>query len=184
MQFATGALTGDGTWPFIARVVGDDILCDNVVATVFGGWGDGHIADPQDSGHTASGKNTKVDLVEGVSLPMDSRFWPNMEQDDPTGFKALYGAPFPRIPWGTPVEITIAGVTFTPRDGIVDLGPGKGATKGELGPEHALDLTVLAAAHWSKMPLRQLATSFEARVWFRIIGGAKYCLPPPKASLG
>lgn len=177
---ATGdLLLGNKTWPFVARIVGDDIVCDNAAATCFGGWGNGHIDDPQDSGATASGRSTKTEVIDGVSLPMDSRFWPNMERNDPAGFKALYGAPFPRIPWGTLVEVTISGVTHTPKDGVVDLGPGKGATKGELGIAHALDLTPAAAAHWSSMPLSALARSFAARVSFRIIGGAKYCVPVP-----
>ena len=184
MSTEAGILAGDGSWPFVARIVGDDVICDNVMATCFGGWGTGREEDDLDDGRTASGRNTKTEEVWGVSLPMDSRFWPRMDQTDPGGYKALYGAPFPRFPWGTQVEVTIGGVSHIPRDGIVDLGPGKRATRRDDQLAHALDLTVLAAALWSKLPLVELANSFEARTRIRIIGGAKYCLTAPKALLG
>jgi hypothetical protein len=166
-------LSGDGTWPFTARVVGDDIVCENIEITCFGGWGGGNNADPQDSGRTASGKNTKRDWIEGVSIAMDSRQFPGMEANDSGGFRALKGAPFPKMPWGTLVEVTIGEKTFTPKDGIVDLGPGKQASKP--GHPHALDLTPPAAQLFdTKTPIRRLAIGFSARGSFRIIGGAKY----------
>lgn len=166
-------LTGDGTWPFTARIDGADIVCEEIVITSFGGWGGGNNADPQDNGNTASGRNTKREAIEGVSIAMDSRHFPGMEQGDPAGYRALSGAPFPKIPWGTLVEVTIGAKTFKPKDGIVDLGPGRKASKP--GEPHALDLTPLAAQHFApETPIRKLATDFSARGSFRILGGAKY----------
>jgi hypothetical protein len=167
-------LHGDGTWPFTARIVGEDIVCENVVVTCFGGWGNGHNADPQDSGNTASGRNTKHQEIEGVSIAMDSRQFPGMAARDHAGYLALEGAPFPKIPWGTKVEVTIGGKTFTPKDGIVDLGPGKRASKP--GAPHALDLTPLAARLFDpQTPIAKLATGFyKTGANFRILGAAKY----------
>lgn len=166
-------LRGDGTWPYTARIEGDDIVCENIVITCFGGWGAGHNADPQDSGRTASGKNTKQDWIDGVSIAMDARQFRGMEQNDPAGYRALAGAPFPKIPWGTPVEVTIAGKKYTPRDGIVDLGPGKHASRPN--EPHALDLTPPAAQVFRPgVAIARLATGFSAIGSFRIIGGAKF----------
>lgn len=166
-------LKGDGTWSFTARVEGEDIVCEDIFITCFGGWGGGNNADPQDNGNTASGRNTKRDVIEGVSIAMDGRQFPNMETRDPGGYRALKGAPFPKIPWGTRVEVTIDGKTFTPKDGIVDLGPGKQASKP--GKPHALDLTPHAAHLFEPdTALRRLATSFYKKGSFRIIGGAKF----------
>lgn len=167
-------LAGDGTWPYTARIEGEDIVCENIAITCFGGWGGGHNADPQDSGRTASGRNTKNEVIDGVSIAMDARQFPGMDQRDPGGYRALKGAPFPRIPWGTKVEVTIKGVTYTPADGIVDLGPGKQASRP--GDPHALDLTPHAAQHFAGggLSLSRLATGFSARGSFRILGAAKY----------
>jgi hypothetical protein len=172
---ATGRiLKGDGSWPFQAAIDGDDIVVNDIVITCFGGWGDGHIGDPQDSGRTASGRNTKTQRIEGVSIAMDSRQFPGMKDRDPAGYNALLGSPLPKIDWGTKVEVTIKGKTFTPKDGIVDLGPGKHATKDEAEP-HALDLTPLAAALFEpNTPISRLATQFEQRGSYRILGGAKF----------
>lgn len=152
-------LTGDGTWPFSARIEGEDIVVENIVITCFGG-----AFDPQDNGETASGVNTKhVPNIEAVSLPMD------------IGDRCPHtkGSPLPRVPWHTPVEVTIDKETFILRGGVIDLGPGKQASKP--GQPHALDLTPGAAALFEPCaPLQKLATSFCKRGSFRIIGGAKY----------
>ena len=167
-------LKGDGTWPFQARVDGDDIVVEDIVITCFGGWGDGQIDDPQDSGRTASHRNTKDERIEGVAIPMDAGQFPGMEDRDPAGYHALLGSPLPKVPWGTQVEVTIGQKTFMPQDGIVDLGPGKHATKNPDEP-HALDLTPRAAALFQpNTPLRTLARTFEERGSYRIIGGAKF----------
>jgi hypothetical protein len=167
-------LTGDGTWAFQATIDGDDIIVNDIVITCFGGWGDGNIDDPQDSGGTASHRNTKTERIEGVAIPMDAAQFPGMESSDPDGYHALVGSPLPKIPWATKVQVTIGAQTFTPADGIVDLGPGKRATKDPAEP-HALDLTPRAAALFQpNQPLRTLARNFEERGSYRIIGGAKF----------
>src|SRR5580700_6931351 len=99
-------LQGDGSWPFQALIDGDDIVVEGIVITCFGGWGDGNIADPQDSGRTASHRNTKTERIEGVAIPMDSRQFPGMEDRDPAGYNALLGSPLPKIDWATKVEVT------------------------------------------------------------------------------
>src|ERR1700736_213799 len=172
---ATGkVLKGDGTWPFEAVVDSDDIVVNDIVITCFGGWGDGNIDDPQDSGRTASHRNTKTERIEGVAIPMDSAQFPGMENSDSAGYHALVGSPLPKIPWATQVQVTIGAKTFTPKDGIVDLGPGKRATKNPNEP-HALDLTPIAAALFQPdKPLRTLARNFEERGSYRIIGGAQF----------
>jgi len=167
-------LKGDGTWAFQAEIDGDDIVVKDIVITCFGGWGDGNIDDPQDSGRTASHRNTKTERIEGVAIPMDSAQFPGMENSDAGGYHALLGSPLPKIPWGTQVQVTVGQKTFTPKDGIVDLGPGKGATRNPPEP-HALDLTPLAAALFQPdTPLRTLARNFEERGSYRIVGGAKF----------
>ena len=167
-------LKGDGTWPFEAVIDGDDIVLNNVVITCFGGWGDGNIDDPQDSGRTASHHNTKMERIEGVAVPMDSAQFAGMKKSDPDGYDALLGSPLPKIPWGTAVEVTIGETRFTPKDGIVDLGPGKHATKKRSAP-HALDLTPRAAALFEPdTSLKKLARNFEQRGGYRIIGGARF----------
>src|SRR2546423_13908105 len=167
-------LTGDGTWSFEAIIDGEDIVVEDIVITCFGGWGDGNIDDPQDSGRTASHRNTKTERIEGVALPMDSAQFPGMENSDTAGYHALLGSPLPKLPWGTKVRVTIGSQTFTPTDGIVDLGPGKHATKDPSEP-HALDLTPRAAVLFQPdKPLRTLARNFEERGSYRIFGGAKF----------
>jgi hypothetical protein len=163
-------------WPFTAKVVGNDLIVENVAITCFGGWGNGNISDPNDSGATASGISTKYREVEGVALPMDGRMFSRLSSAE---HKALDGSPIPRLvnergltAWHTPVEITIDGYTYTPKDGVIDLGPGRQATrKGE--PPNACDLTPIAASHWSSLSLRKLATQFYKIGSYRIIGGAK-----------
>lgn len=163
--FAPRVLTGDGTWPFTAEVNGDDIVVTNIVITCFGG-----AFDPQDDGETASGINTKHSPnVSAVSLPMDGRQF----SMTPPEHAALDGSPIPKVPWHTLVEVTIGGQTFTPQSGVIDLGPGKKAS--QPGEPHALDLTVAAAKLFAPdTSLKSLATSFEKRGSYRIIGGAKF----------
>jgi hypothetical protein len=168
------SLRGDGTWPFEAEVDGQDIVVQDIVITCFGGWGDGKIDDPQDNGHTSSGRNTKTEQIEGVAIPMDSRQFPGMKQRDLKGYRTLLGSPLPKIDWGTKVEVTIAGKTFTPKDGIVDLGPGKRATQKASEP-HALDLTPRAARLVEpNTAFSRLARNFKKRGSYRILGGAKF----------
>ncbi len=148
----------------MARIDGEDIIIDNVAATCFGG-----AADPQDDGDTASGRNTKREPdIEGVSLAMDGRMFPRLS---PAEHRALDGSPIPKLPWGTPVEITSNdGRSFTPRDGVIDLGPGIQATR-EDHDSHTVDLTVAAARLFNP---RATATNFSMRCCVRIIGGAKF----------
>ena len=167
---ATGRiLRGDGTWPFTARIEDEDIVCEDIVITCFGGAN-----DPQDSGATASGISTKANPnIEGVSIAMDGRQFGRLS---PAEHRALDGSPFPRMPWGTKVIITVEGRQFAPGAGIIDLGPGKQASKGPHDP-HALDVTVAVAARIRPaIPRHKLSTQFSARGSFRILGGAKYVL--------
>ncbi len=164
-------------WPFGIRIVGNDICIDNIVITCFGGWGGGNNVDPQDSGATASGVNTKYNWIEGVSIAMDGRQFSTLSSAE---HKALDGAPVPRLfnekgltAWHTPVVVTIDGVSRTPKDGIVDLGPGLQATK-DINEPHGCDLTVPAAQLFEpNVSLRHLATNFKKRGSIRIINGAK-----------
>jgi len=155
-------LYGDHTWPFYAYIDGDDIVVDDIAITCFGGG-----FDPQDDGSTASGINTKrVPNIAAVSLPMDIG-----ERSPHT-----MGSPIPRIPWHTPVAVTVGGKTLTLGAGVIDIGPGKQASKP--GEPHALDLTPGAAALFAPgVPFSKLAEDFEVRGSYRIIGGAKYYTP-------
>lgn len=143
----------------MAYVDGADIVVDDCVITCFGGT-----FDPQDSGETASGINTRRNpCIAAVSLPMD------------IGDRCpqTKGSPLPRVPWGTPIQVTIGNQTVTFGSGVIDLGPGKQASKP--GEPHALDLTPSAAALFQPgVPFRMLATRFCERGSFRILGGAKY----------
>lgn len=153
------------TWPFTVRVDGDDLVCDDIVLTCFGGP-----HDPQDNGETASGHNTiREPGLCGVSLAMDGRQYSHLS---PAEHAALDYAPFPRLPWGTLVEITIAGQVFTPPAGIVDLGPGRQASKP--GQPHGCDLSPAAARIFAPaMPPEKLPTQFECRGSIRVIGAAR-----------
>ena len=155
----TTILRGDGSWPWTAWVEGDDILVRGI-ATAFGGDD-----DSEDDGSTASGVNTKGNPgLLGCALPM---------RDD--ALHALRGSPIPRMPFGLHpdgvpnpegahvVVIFNGGVTQGPFP-VIDLGPAKSTG-------HVLDLTVAAARLWD---LHATADNFEARVTYRILGGAKY----------
>ena len=171
-------LKGDDSWHFEAYVIGDDIVVKDTLITCFGGWGNGNIDDPDDSGKTSSGRSTKIEEISGVALPLDTS---DRNVDKPT-HKALDGSPIPWLPWFIPVEVTIEGIVFTPPDGLVDVGPNKRVSKP--GQPKALDLSVWAARHFDKilaiqhgrdeMTPRQLARNFEARGSYRIIGAAQY----------
>lgn len=162
-------LTGDGTWDFVAYIDGEDIVVDDTIITAFGGVGGGMIFDPDDSGPTASGVNTKSHVIQGVALPLNVK---NRSVNHAT-HAALDGSPIPWIPWFTPVEVTIDGLTFTPRHGLVDLGPNKRVS--QPGKPKALDLTVMAAAYWvPDWDLKDIAKNFERRGSYRILGGARY----------
>lgn len=154
---ATAFLKGDGTWPFIAEIDGDDIVVRDVKATCFGGD-----SDPQDNGETASGISTRRNpRLQACALPLS---YSRME--------ALRGSPIPWMPWRTPVDVTHGDVTITVP--LIDLGPGKQATrKGQ--PAHAIDLTVAAARRF--MP-EASATNFSLHpVTYRIRGGARFAPP-------
>ena len=155
-------LHGDGTWPFEGYIDGADIVVEDIVITCFGGPN-----DPQDDGQTASGVNTKrAPNIAAVSLPMD--IGPRSPH--------TMGSPIPRIPWHTTVAVTIGGKTITLGAGVIDIGPGKQASKP--GNPHALDLTPGAAALFAPgVPFAKLASDFEARGSFRIVGGARYYVP-------
>jgi hypothetical protein len=162
-------------WPFQIEIDGDDIVVNDIVITCFGGWGGGHIADSQDDGETASGENTRMDVIYGVSIPMDGKNFSTLSHAE---HAALDDCPIPRLlnsrgltAWHTPVQVTIGDQTIEPIDGIVDLGPGLHASRP--GQPHGLDLTVMAASLINGSGLlRTLASTFERRGSYRIIGGA------------
>jgi len=149
-------LRGDGSWPFAARIDGEDIVVENVMATAFGGAN-----DPQDNGETASGINTKhFPFYEGCALPMITPSVP-----------VLRGSPIPKMPFKTTmVAVTYKDKTITVP--IIDIGPGRQASR-EGYPAHAIDLTVAAAKRF--VPTAS-ATNFSIIVSYRIIGGAKYAV--------
>lgn len=152
-------LKGDGTWPFTARIDGDDIVVDGpVTATSFGG-----AYDPQDDGETASGTSTKAPSVEGCALPVIAAC--KSTAGSPLAFTA-------HIPWRTPINVTIHGTTVSGIP-LIDNGPAKSAS--EPGMPHAIDLTPAVAARFNpNIPPHKLADQFEEMCSFRIVGGAKY----------
>lgn len=162
-----GKLHGDGTWPWSADIVGDDIVVRNAKSTCFGG-----ASDPQDSGATASGVSTKDHPeLKGCALPM--RF----SGTDPKTLAALGGSPIPKMPFGvnssgtdipspngTHVEVTDPSTGKKLIVPVVDVGPAK-----KTG--HPLDLTIAAAKVFNPSAS---ATNFSMRLDFRIIGGKKF----------
>ena len=158
-------------WPFKYIADGEDAVIDRpITITCFGGNGDNTITDPQDDGQTASGVNTKYQAVIGVSIAMNGLDFPHIS---PAEHKALDYAPIHKMPWHTQVIVTIKGVKYTASSGIIDLGPGLQASKGN--SIHALDLTTpFAQLIYPNKTRRQLALDFEEIGTFRIVGGAKY----------
>lgn len=145
-------LRGDGSFPWTAEVVGDDIVIRNARATCFGGSD-----DPQDSGETASGIHTKDHPeLAACSLPMDYN-----GAHAPTR-RALSGSPIPRVPWKTQVRVTHGDKVLTVP--VIDLGPAKNTG-------NALDLTIAAARFFDP---HATARNFEMRCEVCIIGGVKY----------
>lgn len=146
---------GDGTWPWTARIDGDDVVVDNCRMTCFGGSD-----DPQDSGETASGISTKEHpAIQGCALPMDGRMFPHLSKAE---HAALDGSPIPRVPWNTRVRVTVDHLTI--EIGAIDLGPGKHTG-------NALDLTWGAARIFDA---KASSRNFEARGSYRVLGAAKY----------
>lgn len=165
-QFLGSFSVGNGEWPYIVEIQGNDLLMKDVVCTCFGG-----ADDPQDKGETASGINTKTHPnAKGVSLAMDGRQFEHLTEEE---HEALDGSPIPKMPWHTMVELTAGGVTIRPDLGVIDLGPGKQATTKPSEP-HAIDLTVAAARD---IYPRASATNFGVRVNVRIINAAQYLIP-------
>lgn len=150
-----GKTLGAGTWPWTARIDGDDVVVDDCRMTCFGGAN-----DPQDSGETASGISTKnrPDLA-ACSLPMDGRAFPGLSRAE---HAALDGSPIPRVPWKTLVRVTVGQKTV--EFPVIDLGPAKRTG-------NALDLTIAAARLFDP---KATARSFEARGSYRVLGAAKY----------
>ena len=146
-------LKGDGSWPFVAYVIGDDIWLIHVPATCFGGSD-----DPEDDGSTASGVSTKTPGVLGCSLPMDARG----KNFSSAAHKALDGCPIPWLPWKTMVEVTCGAITF--QVPLIDDGPAKWT-------KNAIDLVQDAAR---KIDPAATSRNFGRNVNVRIIGGAKY----------
>lgn len=147
-------LRGDGTWPWNAFVVGDDIVVRNCRGTAFGGSN-----DPEDSGETASGISTKANpAMRACALPM-------IYTGKGKALKAaLGGSPIPRIPWKTLVEIREISTGKTLTVPVIDLGPAKRTG-------NAIDLTVAAARYFDP---NATATRFAIHCDYRIIGGAKF----------
>lgn len=154
-------LRGNGKWPFTPELDQGDIILEDVCCTCFGGSD-----DPQDSGETASGINTKgnPDLL-GASVPMDISKWKGVSA---AVHAALDGCPIPVLDFFLPIQITSGKQTLVTQ--IIDLGPGLQATRKASEP-HAVDLTVAAARHFNP---RATARDFFMRCDVRIIGGAKY----------
>lgn len=149
-------------WPFAMRRDGNDLCCDDIIITCFGGG-----FDRQDNGSTASGVSTRGIGVFGVSVAMRGEDFPHLSQAE---HHALDGAPIPRLPWHTLVEITIKGQTYTPEAGIVDLGPGHQATTNP-GEAHALDVTPQVGRVFEpRLPLSRISSDFFMRGSFRILG--------------
>lgn len=145
-------LRGDGSWPWSARVDGDDIIVTDVIATCFGGSN-----DPQDNGETASGISTKGNpTLKACALPMI------YTGNSAALRKALGGSPIPKLPWKTMVEIIANGKRLTVP--VIDLGPAK-----KTG--NAIDLTLAAARFFDG---NATASNFEIECSYRILGGAKY----------
>lgn len=133
-------------WKFTVYKDGDDLVCNKVRATAFGGF-----EDDGDNGQTASGMPTKQTPEPfGCALPI-------LPQVSSTA-----NSPFPRIPWGITVRVECGSrVIYCP---VIDNGPAKSTG-------NAIDLTVASA---KLINPNASANSFEAIVSFRVFGGAKF----------
>lgn len=138
-------------WAFSVRRDGPDLRAEGL-ATCFGGYD-----DAGDDGDTASGLPTR-------------------QRPEPLGcalavlpqVKSTAGSPWPRLPWGTVVEVTCGDTIF--HVPLIDNGPSKGS--GNL-----IDLTKAAA---QKIDPRATANDFDpVRVSIRVLDGARY-LPVEK----
>ena len=162
-------------WKYQVARDGDDLIITTpVTITTFGGDGRGNCPDPQDDGRCAApGRNTKNQILYGVALAMDSRQFPGMQQRDPAGYQALLGAPFPRMPYGTLIQIKVGNVVYLAKDGLLDLGPGHNASKTATTPQeaHGCDLTLpLANLIMPGHSMKWLANNFEVQGTVRALG--------------
>jgi hypothetical protein len=142
-------LRGDGSFPFTAEVVNDDIVARGVRATWFGGPN-----DPSDSGQTASGVSTRDNPnLLGCALPMDGFHHPKTD-----------GSPIPRLPWRTLVRVRNLKTDKEITVPLIDLGPSKFAQS------HAvIDLTETA---FNSVGAR--SEEGVIPVDFSILGGARF----------
>ncbi len=146
--------------PWKVYVEGDDLVMNKVWATAFG------VADPEDSGETASGFSfNKHPGYKGVALPMRG-----------FGVRSLAKSPIPRMKFGVYpsgsvrpggamviIEDRLTGRP-SPVVPVLDLGP-------SLYTGNALDMSVSLAKLFDP---RASATNFKRRVNVRMIGAAKY----------
>ena len=151
-------LKGDGSFSFTVEVDETDLKVRNVVSTWFSGPN-----DRSDSGHTASGVDTRrhPDLL-GCALPMDG--FGNAHTD---------GSPLPRMPWNIPVKVTNLKTEKAITLPLVDLGPSKNAAS-----RAAIDLTEAAFRALGGNPRDGIM-----RVNYTIVDGAKYVASDSPASV-
>jgi hypothetical protein len=142
-------LRGDGSFSFVARIDGDDLVVENVKCTHFGGSD-----DPMDDGRTASGLNTKDDPnILGCALPMDKAGTPKTD-----------GSPIPFLKYiETLVVVKNRTSSKTATVPLIDLGPSKFANS-----QAAIDLTKAAFAALGADP-----SAGVIRVDYRVLNGAK-----------
>jgi len=142
-------LLGDGSFPFIAEIVGNDIEASGVIATWFGGPN-----DSQDNGETASGVSiTQNPNILGCALPMDG-----------FQFSKTNGSPIPKIPWKTIVKVTNQSNQSVEALPLIDLGPSKFASS-----HAAIDLTEAAFRALGGDPI-----AGTMKVNFVVVDGARY----------
>ena len=142
-------LRGDGSFQFVARIDGEDLVVENVSCTFFGG-----ADDPMDNGSTASGLSTKDDPdIRGCALPMDKAGSPKTD-----------GSPIPFLKYrDTQVLVKNRANARTIQVPLIVLGPSKHANSNA-----AIDLT--------KAAFSALGTRLEKGVMqvdYRILGGAR-----------
>jgi hypothetical protein len=130
-------------------IEGNDVWVRNVIASWFGGPN-----DPEDSGQTASGLNTRQhpDIL-GCALPMAGFHHP-----------ATNASPIPRLPWFTQVKVTNTNNGKEIQVPLIDLGPALNAAS-----HAAIDLTQMAFVELGGKP-----RDGKMGVTFSILGGARY----------